>query len=242
MLEKIKSIIKKEEFEPTLLGLFINPYYFARKGLIENINLTSEYIKGKTLDIGCGKKPYEKKFNSTTYIGLEIDSSENRLNKKADVFYNGDVFPFKDNEFDSIVINQVFEHVFNTDKFLQETNRILKINGFLLITVPFIWEEHEKPYDCCRYSSFGLEYFLKKYGFEIIIKKKTINDIRLIFQLLICYIHKKITTRNKFLNLLLINIFIAPFNIIGEVLSKILWKDNDLYLDNLILAKKVENA
>jgi hypothetical protein len=34
----------------------------------------------------------------------------------------------------------------------------------------------------------------------------------------------------------------APINITGLILSKILPKNNDLYLDNVVLAKKVENV
>jgi hypothetical protein len=40
--------------------------------------------------------------------------------------------------------------------------------GKLILTVPFIWHIHEEPRDFFRYSRYGLEYLLKKSGYEIL--------------------------------------------------------------------------
>lgn len=242
MINTLKEIINREQFTPSFFGLFLNPFYFARKGLFDNISVLAKYMNGKILDIGCGQKPYEQLFNSSLYIGLEINTLENRKNKKADYFYDGSTFPFRDNEFDSVITNEVFEHVFNPDNFLSEIYRILKPGGMLLMTVPFIWDEHEKPFDYARYSSFGLRYIIEKFGFELIEHKKSICDIRVIFQLLNCYVYKITTSKNVFINFFVTLFLISPFNILGELLSKILPKNEDLYLDNIILLKKKKAA
>lgn len=234
----MRSIFQKEQFSPGFLGLLVNPFYFARKGLYENISILSNHIKGDTLDVGCGQKPYEKLFNSSRYIGLELDTIENRKNKKADYFYDGTTFPFQDNEFDSVIANEVFEHVFNLDNFLREIYRVLKPGGILLITVPFVWDEHEQPYDFARYTSFGLRHLLEKSGFEIIEHRKSVCDIRVVFQLLNGYIYKKTVTKNGYINMFIAFFLMSPFNIMGELLSKVLPKNEDLYLDNVILLKK----
>jgi SAM-dependent methyltransferase len=168
-----------------------------------------------------------------------MDSPENRQNKKADFFYDGRTFPFQDREFDSIVVNEVFEHVFNPTEFLHEINRVLKPDGKLLMTVPFCWDEHEQPHDYARYSSFGLRAIMETNGFTVVEQRKSVNDTRVIFQLLNGYIYKKTVSRNGYLNFLTTLFLIAPFNILGELLSRILPKNDDLYLDNIILAKKV---
>ena len=242
MLEQLKKIYINEQFNPNILGLFINPFYFARKGLYKNISELIKNLNGKILDIGCGQKPYKRLSHSIEYIGLELDTPENRLNKKADYFYDGISMPFEDNEFDSILSNQVFEHVFNPESFLTEMNRVLKMEGTLLITVPFVWDEHEQPYDYARYSSFGLKHILNKHGFELIEHRKSNNGIEVIFQLLNGYIYKVTMTKNGYLNLLITLLLMAPINITGLILSKILPKNNDLYLDNIVLAKKVKNV
>lgn len=242
LINTLKKYFNTQQFKPGIVGLFINPFYFSRKGLYDNISAFAGTITGKTLDVGCGQKPYESLFRSSQYVGLEIDSPQNRLNKKADFFYDGATFPFQDHEFDSIVVNEVFEHVFNPFDFLGEINRVLKPEGRLLMTVPFCWDEHEQPYDYARYSSFGLIAIVEKYGFRVLEHRKSISDIRVLFQLLNGYIYKKTVSSNKYLNLLTTLFLMAPFNLAGELIARVLPRNDDLYLDNIILAQKTETV
>jgi SAM-dependent methyltransferase len=225
-------------FHPGIIALFINPYYFARKGLVTHIRDLAFHMTGKTLDIGCGTKPYEKFCPSSQYIGLELDSEENRTTKSADCYYDGHRIPFEDAHFDSIMINQVLEHVFHPDELLIEIKRILKPNGKLLITVPFLWNEHEEPLDFARYSSYGLKYLLQKHGFEILESRKSVNDLRAVFQLFNLFLNQKMKTANGTLNLLLRILFLSPFNVLGELLAWITPRCENIYLDNVVLAKK----
>lgn len=240
-MTKIKYMILKEQFEPSLIGLFVNPFFIARKGLLESIKNLGNEIVGETLDVGCGTKPYEKFFSCSNYIGLEIETTINRGNKNIDVFYDGGKFPFEDKKFDSIVTNQVLEHVFTPNEFLSEINRVLKKDGKLLLTVPFVWDEHEQPYDYARYSSFGLVHLLNQNGFEIIKSKKSINDFRIFAQLLNAYIYK--TTQKSIIIRRLFTLFIMSIiTIVGILFSNILPKNDDLYLDNILLAKKITDV
>ena len=226
-------------FFPSILGIFINPFYFSRKGLASNLSVLAPRITGKVLDVGCGNKPYMSLYRSETYVGLEIDSPENRAKKSADHYYDGECFPFESQSFDSVVSNQVFEHVSNPDQFLDEISRVLRDDGLVLITAPFVWDEHEQPHDYTRYSSFGMTSILNRHGFEILELRKSVDDIRIVFQLLNAYIHKKTLTRSKLVNLLLTVLLMAPVNIIGEIISWITPRNPDLYLDNIVLAKKL---
>lgn len=236
---KLRTIYQRTAFFPGILGLFINPYYFARKGLAKHIADLAVSVTGKTLDVGCGSKPYIELYGSSEYVGLEIDTPENRLSKNADYFYDGENFPFSDGAFDSLVANEVFEHVFNPSKFLEEAARVLKPNGLVLMTIPFVWDEHEQPYDFARYSSFGIRALLEQHGFSVLEQRKSMDDIRVIFQLLNGYIFKKVVSKNGWINVVLTIVLIAPFNVLGELLSYITPRNADLYLDNIILAKKV---
>lgn len=239
MLSKLKEIIIKEQFEPKFIGLITNPFFIARRGLYINIKNYGEEISGKTLDVGCGTKPYEKYFNSSEYIGLEKDTTIHKEVSKADFFYDGNKFPFNDNEFDSIVTNQVFEHVFNPDQFLSEINRVLKKDGKLLMTVPFVWDEHEQPYDFARYSSFGLKSVLEKNGFVIISHKKICNNFASLFQLINGYLYK-LTHHSKLLRQIATIFLMFPSTLIGIVFGAIFPNNDDFYLDNIILAQKIK--
>lgn len=243
MFKKLKQLYINEQFNPKIIGLFTNPFYFARKGLYREVSSLVSQLNGKLLDVGCGTKPYENICdNVNEYIGLEIDDEGNRLHKFADILYDGKIIPCKDKKFDSILSSQVFEHVFNPNDFLKEINRVTKMGGVFLMTVPFVWDEHEQPYDYARYSSFGLKHILSVNGFEIVEHRKSNNGLEVIFQLINAYIYKVTLTKSVYFNMFTTLILIAPINIFGLILSKILPKNDDLYLDNIILAKKVKDV
>lgn len=236
------KIYEKQLMQPNILGVFFNPFYFDRMGLYKNIKRLGKEITGKTLDIGCGKKPYENLFASSEYIGMDMETTgHNHRNSKIDVFYDGKTFPFSDNAFDSVVTNQVLEHVFNPSQFLSEINRVLKSGGKMLITVPFVWDEHEQPYDFGRYTSFGIKDILEKHGFQILEQIKTVNDLGAIFQLLNMYYYKTIVRKNVFSKVFAM-IIIVPTNIVGVIISAIFPKNDDLYLGNVVLSEKVKRT
>lgn len=237
MTNKIKLIIEKQNFNPNLLGVFINPFFIARRGLAKNIMELSQHISGNVLDVGCGTKPYQYFFNFTNYVGLEFDTGIDSEKKAADYYYDGKTFPFESDSFDSIICNQVLEHVFEPKQFLSEIFRVLKPKGNLLLTVPFVWDEHEQPFDFARYSSFGLEHLLKANGFNILKKLKSVNNISIISQMFSAYIYK-VTHKIKFVKWFFILFLIFPINLLGIVFGMIFPSNNDLYLDNIILAQK----
>jgi len=239
----ITDVYRREQFFPSFMGLLVNPFYMARKGLMIGLTSQLSQLSGKLLYVGCGKKPYKKLCTGVSeYIGLEIDTPVNRDKKQADYFYDGKSFPFLSDQFDSIFTSQVLEHVFNPKEFLSEINRVLKTNGKIVVTVPFVWDEHEQPYDFARYSSFGLKSLLEEHGFEIIDHKKSGTGFETIAQLLNAYIYKVSVRHSKLLMAIFQLTLMAPINCIGLILSKILPRNEDLYLDNIILAEKVRNV
>jgi SAM-dependent methyltransferase len=240
-MSAFKSFFKKQTFNPGIVGFFINPFFFARRSLYDNVKSVAQHIKGDILDVGCGQKPYKHLFDSKKYIGIEVEQEgHDHTNEDVDVFYDGVTIPFDAASFDSAITSQVLEHVFTPDAFLQEIHRILKPNGTLLLTVPFVWDEHEQPYDYARYSSFGLKFLLKKNGFEVVTHIKSLNDTRVIFQLINGYIFKKTIAlrRNPKVNLIVSFFLNAWINVLGLIFGFLLPKNNDLYLDNIVIAKK----
>lgn len=234
----IRRKLKEAEFDPGILGVFTNPFYFARKGLVQNLRSLAPNVKGRTLDVGCGRMPYRRIFPATEYVGLELDSPSVRSLGIADYFYDGESFPFSDQQFDSVLAFQVLEHVFEPKEFLAEIQRVLKPGGILLLAVPFAWDEHEQPRDYGRYSSFGVAHLLENQGFEIITQLKSAPGIRSLFQLLASYLQKAIWGRNPYWNLAATIALIAPFNLLGVLAGALLPENHDFYLDNVVLAKK----
>lgn len=243
-LRKIITVVtERYSFNTRTLGFLFNPWYFARRALWYNIKTLSSHLNGKCLDIGCGVKPYRSLFkNVESYIGLEHEGCDKVL-QETDVLYDGNIMPFQDGEFDSIICNEVLEHVFNPEVFLKEVQRVVKNNGILLFTVPFCWDEHEQPYDYARYSSFGLKYLMEKHNFKILEQHKTCSDITVIFQLINGYIYKSIlkNTRFYYIKYMFVLLLSSIFNILGLLLNILLPKNTDLYLDNVLLLQKAGN-
>jgi len=235
---RLRALWSVEQFDPSWLGLLVNPFYFARRGLMRELRPFFIQLKGEVLDVGCGRKPYRAYLQASGYVGLDVDTSVTRKLATADVFYDGKTFPFHDASFDGVLCSQVFEHVFTPTEFLGEIHRVLRPGGVLLLTVPFVWDEHEQPYDFARYSSFGIKAIMEKAGFEIVEQRKSVSDSRALAQLTTGWIFKKTRTRIRGLNLLVQLLLIAPCNVAGAVIGALLPRNEDLYLDNVLLARK----
>ena len=236
--QHLKRIYQKQSFYPGFLGIFVNPFYIARRGLLDVMQVSARYATGILLDVGCGTMPYKKLFKVEDYVGLEIDSPLSRQRGVADHFYEGGAFPFPDKSFDTVLCNQVLEHVFEPHHFISEIYRVLKPSGNLLLTVPFVWDEHEQPYDYARYTSFGLKHLLLSAGFKIKQELKIGADITVFSQLLNCYLYKKIENYSIIPRLIFCSTVMAFITVLGLLLKIILPKNSDLYLDNFICAER----
>ena len=237
MRAALRRYIRSQEFSPGWLGAFFNPFCIARRALRREIAAASSELHGRLLDVGCGTQPYRELLSHCQYVGLDIDSPRTRLLAVADAYYDGTRFPFDDASFDSVLCNQVLEHVFNPNEFVSEIRRVLSPNGRLLLTVPFVWDEHEQPWDYARYSSFGLRALLERNGFQILHQRKLVADFSLLFQLAIAYFYKVMRTGSPRLNLLLTALLFGPLSLLGMLVGKVLPKNGDLFLDQLVLAK-----
>ena len=243
MLNKLLKIYKNQTFNPGFIGIFINPFFFIRRGLLRGIKKYSKQLNGSLLDFGCGSKPYKKFFNVENYFGVDIIDRGHPHEQELgaiDVYYDGNRIPFKDKSFDSLFSSEVFEHIFNLEDILEELSRVLKKNGSAFFTVPFVWDEHEIPFDYGRYSSFGIKFLIEKHGFEVVVLEKSTKYLETVFQLWNLYLYYNLYTKNKYLNIFINILFISPFTIMGILISGILPNRSSLYNNNIILAKKVQ--
>lgn len=237
-LSRMRAWYHEQAFFPSPLGAFVNPFYLARSALRDAMRETANQLGGRLLDVGCGTQPYRRLFKTSAYIGLEIDSPASRARGIADCYYDGGAFPFGHEAFDSVLCNQVLEHVFVPDAFLEEIHRVLKPGGRLLLTVPFVWDEHEQPWDYARYSSFGLTALLERHGFRILMHRKLRADVSTLFQLANGYLFKIAQGWPKPALLLLTATFMAAVSLLGTIAGRVFPDNPDLYLDHVVLAEK----
>jgi len=83
----------------------------------------------KKLNLGCGPHPLEGYVNVDIQKGKGIDKSFNLETPP---------YPFKANEFDYILANQVLEHVGNLREVFNEFHRICKNNAIIQIMSPYV--------------------------------------------------------------------------------------------------------
>lgn len=99
---------------------------------------------GKILDIGCSDgSTLAKVGGEFEKFGVEIsrNACEKAKMKGIDaqvLNLNEKPLPFTDSTFDIIIMSEVLEHLFDTDKILCDIRRVLKEGGYLCITVPNI--------------------------------------------------------------------------------------------------------
>lgn len=238
MQSSLIKYLKQQSFQPDLLSVAINPFYLIRSALCKAIKEAAPQLKGRLLDFGCGRKPYQNLFSVDEYIGVDIESSgHDHKNSEVDVFYDGKSIPFPDNYFDSVFCSEVVEHVFDPEIILPEILRVCKPGAKILMTVPFCWNEHEIPYDYARYSSYGLKYLLEKKGYRNIELRKTGSFVKVNFQLWALYWFETMKgwgTTGYALSMLLI----FPINLIALLVSPLFPRNQTLYFNNVVIAEK----
>lgn len=148
--------------------------WFAKNGLVHRIiwrhlERAAPYAHGVMLDIGCGDRPYSAVFGPrvSRYIGLEYPgpyTAEARYDLAGDALR----LPFRDACIDTVLSNQVIEHVREPWTMVEEIGRTLKPGGVVILSAPHIWGLHNTPDDYYRFTGYGLRYLLERAHLEVV--------------------------------------------------------------------------
>lgn len=160
------------------LGNFHSNLLFLRKTRVLN-------KKKKILEIGSGRGSLVNHLNKKGYHikGTELDK---KLIKQGCEIYgklpivcmNGEKLKFRDSSFDLVLSFDVFEHIPNTDKHLNEIKRVLRSGGYYLFGTPnkitnIPWEivqtrsfNKYKSYHCSLHTFRQLGRRLRKHNFD----------------------------------------------------------------------------
>ncbi|HEY6900808.1 MAG TPA: class I SAM-dependent methyltransferase [Puia sp.] len=147
--------------------------YYARTSILNALQENKKYLTGTLLDIGCGKMPYREILtkpagHTERYLGLDLEVAVTKdySGSKPELLWDGKTIPLDADSVDSAMLTEVLEHCFDPQSVLKETYRVLKNDGYVFITVPFLWPLHDVPYDEYRYTPFSLEKHLAGAGFS----------------------------------------------------------------------------
>ena len=117
----------------------------------------------RVLDFGCGSRPYEHWFADAGahYRGADIDGAHEVTIRPDGTLDYGDA------EFDLVASFQVLEHVWDVATYLREARRVLRKDGWLLLSTHGAWLYHPHPHDYRRWTAEGLQREVETQGFRL---------------------------------------------------------------------------
>lgn len=121
----------------------------------------------RVLDAGAGDAPYAELFAHCEHVTQEWTESPHAGARSADVIADLHDLPLPGGSFDGVLCTEVLEHLADPGRALRELHRVLRPDGRLLLTVPFVIELHEEPHDFQRFTSYALERLLDGAGFGV---------------------------------------------------------------------------
>jgi 2-polyprenyl-3-methyl-5-hydroxy-6-metoxy-1,4-benzoquinol methylase len=216
----------------------------------ELINFSKNFKSKKILDYGSGDQRYKKLFiEKNNYYSLDVKKSGHLKIKKNTFIIDGSVkkkSSIKNSFFDVIICTEVLEHVIYLDFTIKEIRRILKKNGLIFLTTPFVWPEHEIPYDFRRFTSYGLKKLFLENNFKILKAKKLVSKNNALQSISDSQLNRllNILSNKKIYNKLIL-VFIRIYFKFLKILLNFFFKlyidkrlPNNFYLGNLLILKK----
>ncbi|MEE9409092.1 MAG: class I SAM-dependent methyltransferase [Polaribacter sp.] len=180
---KIKKIIKKFFFKQRKASTKVGT--LNEKTRVDWIESTLKKIpeNSRILDAGAGEQQFKQFCKHLKYVSQDFaayNPSKLKSGLQVDKWDYGELdiisdianIPQEDSSFDAIMCTEVFEHIINPREALKEFKRLLKKNGYLIITAPFCSLTHFAPYH--YYTGFS------KYFYELELEKNdfTIIDVK----------------------------------------------------------------
>ena len=109
---------------------------------------------GRVLDYGAGNSPYRQYISCDRYVTADV--CQNLAGNIEHLLVPGERLAVEAASFDTVLLLDVLEHIPDSDFVFGEIKRVLAANGRLFISVPFLYREHETPFDFARYTVFGM--------------------------------------------------------------------------------------
>lgn len=151
-LDYFKHLMKRYDKLYNFLIYLISPVFIDRS----LSNFLKKYVENKdviALNLGSGNSNISHKI-----INVDIFPYKN-----TDICCNIANLSFKDNSIDIVFCIAVLEHVPNPEKVVSEIRRVLKKDGVVYLSFPFIQGFHASPFDYSRRTYEGMKFLFKDF-------------------------------------------------------------------------------
>ena len=132
--------------------------------------LISTHARGRLIDLGCGDVPL---YGAYRGLASEVTCSDwgHSRHGTSHIDFECDLnqaLPFDSSSFDTVILSDVLEHLFEPAALWKEMSRILRPNGTVICSVPFFYWLHETPHDYFRYTEFALRRFAAEASLQVL--------------------------------------------------------------------------
>ena len=140
---------------------------FVRSKFESKINLNDS-----VLDFGCGGGFVLDSLKCKRKIGIEINPFAQKQAKYLGIEVFESFGPIKNKSIDVVISNSALEHISNPIEILIEANRILKLNGKIIISVPhedlsYVFKEDDINQHLFTWSPMSFGNLIQKAGFKV---------------------------------------------------------------------------
>lgn len=130
----------------------------------------AQHARGRLIDLGCGSVPLFGAYRDFIVDNVCVDWGNTRhdaghADLECDLTRS---LPFADEEFDTVILSDVLEHIAQPELLWKEMSRILARGGKIIMSVPFYYCLHECPHDYYRYTEFALRRFVATSGLQLL--------------------------------------------------------------------------
>ncbi len=226
---------------------WLHPRYLTHSPLREAIQQFASRARGKLLDIGCGRKPYQLLFAPyiTHHFGIDWPASMHGL-QNVDVVGTTLELPIADNHIDTVLATEVMEHVLHPKQMLAKIYRVLRPGGIVILSVPLHEPLHELPYDYYRYTDSSLRHLLTQQRLYVCDIKRRSGTIAVCCYLLCAFLYRRYGStgypqqmRMRPVHGVFIVLMCTFINMLGTIFDQLFY-DNFDTLGFVVLAKKPE--
>lgn len=146
-------------FKQTLKGKTVRRFLLNMK-IFEN----QHQIQGQVLDLASGKNPSYYQYLNLSKI--QLTRTDINSQSKPDIIVDlNQPINLSSNQFDIILFFNSLYILESPDLAIKECYRLLKPNGLLFLSSPFIFNETPEPHDYHRFTSEKLHILLTQAGF-----------------------------------------------------------------------------
>lgn len=125
--------------------------------------------KEALLDLGCGPRPYFDLYAPFYKRTIGADLQHSPFPKKGiDLYCEATNVPLDNDSVDTVLSTEVLHDIAEPGDFFNESHRLLRSGGTLVLTSPFVVPVVDGNYDHYRFTAQGLRYQAEKAGFEVI--------------------------------------------------------------------------